>query len=155
VSDDTGIDDDGVGTSSTTSSTTSSPTTDDDDFDDDAGHPARRRGRRGRRDEDGRLDGESVTTPPARSWAGEARGAPGGGRPRPGREPNAAAPRHGPLQRLYRGETRFDFVGRRRVWFSLSTVIIVAGIISIILRGGLNLGIEFKGGTEWTVKAPT
>jgi preprotein translocase subunit SecF len=70
--------------------------------------------------------------------------------PRPGREPKA----HGPLQRLYRGETRFDFVGRRRLWFSLSSAIIVAGIISIILRGGLNLGIEFKGGTEWTVKAP-
>jgi preprotein translocase subunit SecF len=61
---------------------------------------------------------------------------------------------HGPLQRLYRGETRFDFVGRRRTWFTISTVVIVAGIISIILRGGLNLGIEFKGGTEWTVKAP-
>ena len=64
------------------------------------------------------------------------------------------AQQHGPLQRLYRGETHFDFVGRRRVWFSISTVIIVAGILSIILRGGLNLGIEFKGGTEWTVKAP-
>jgi preprotein translocase subunit SecF len=61
---------------------------------------------------------------------------------------------NGPLQRLYRGETRFDFVGRRKLWFTISTVIIVAGIISIILRGGLNLGIEFKGGTEWTVKAP-
>jgi len=73
--------------------------------------------------------------------------------PRPGREPREPKA-HGPLQRLYRGETRFDFVGRKRLWFSLSTVIIVAGIISIILRGGLNLGIEFKGGTEWTVKAP-
>jgi preprotein translocase subunit SecF len=61
---------------------------------------------------------------------------------------------HGPLGRLYRGETRFDFVGRRRIWFALSTLIIVAGIISIVLRGGLNLGIEFKGGTEWTVPAP-
>ncbi len=60
---------------------------------------------------------------------------------------------HGALVRLYRGETRFDFVGRRRAWFTLSTLIIVAGVISIILRGGLNLGIEFKGGTEWTVKA--
>jgi preprotein translocase subunit SecF len=61
---------------------------------------------------------------------------------------------HGPIARLYRGETRFDFVGRRRVWFAISTVIILLGVISIILRGGLNLGIEFKGGTEWTIAAP-
>ena len=33
-------------------------------------------------------------------------------------------------------------------------MIILLGIISIILRGGLNLGIEFKGGTEWQVAAP-
>ncbi len=61
---------------------------------------------------------------------------------------------HGPIARLYRGETRFDFVGKRRIWFSISTAIIVLGIISIVLRGGLNLGIEFKGGTEWTIAAP-
>ena len=61
---------------------------------------------------------------------------------------------HGPIARLYRGETRFDFVGRRRIWFSISSAIIVLGIISIVLRGGLNLGIEFKGGTEWTIAAP-
>jgi preprotein translocase subunit SecF len=61
---------------------------------------------------------------------------------------------HGPLSRLYRGETRFDFVGRRKIWFSISTAIIVLGIVSIVLRGGLNLGIDFKGGTEWTIAAP-
>ncbi len=61
---------------------------------------------------------------------------------------------HGPIARLYRGETRFDFVGRRRIWFAISTVIILLGVISIVLRGGLNLGIEFKGGTEWTIAAP-
>src|ERR1039457_1194287 len=66
------------------------------------------------------------------------------------RDPN----HHGPFARLYRGETTFDFVGRKRTWFTISTLIIVAGIISIILRGGLNLGIQFKGGTEWTVAAP-
>jgi preprotein translocase subunit SecF len=70
------------------------------------------------------------------------------------RERGSGAKAHGPLGRLYRGETRFDFVGRRRVWFLLSTVIILAGVASIVLRGGLNLGIEFKGGTEWTVPAP-
>ena len=61
---------------------------------------------------------------------------------------------HGPVARLYRGETRFDFVGRRRVWFGISTLIILAGIVSLIVHGGLNLGIEFKGGTEWTIAAP-
>jgi preprotein translocase subunit SecF len=61
---------------------------------------------------------------------------------------------HGPIARLYRGETKFDFVGRRKIWFSISALIIVLGIISVILRGGLNLGIEFKGGTEWTIPAP-
>ena len=48
----------------------------------------------------------------------------------------------------------FDFVGKRKIWFSISAAIIVLGIVSIVLRGGLNLGIEFKGGTEWTVAAP-
>jgi preprotein translocase subunit SecF len=61
---------------------------------------------------------------------------------------------HGPIARLYRGETRFDFVGKRRIWFAVSTIIIALGIVSIIVRGGLNLGIEFKGGTEWTIAAP-
>jgi preprotein translocase SecF subunit len=61
---------------------------------------------------------------------------------------------HGPVARLYRGETRFDFVGRRRIWFGISAAIIALGIVSIIVRGGLNLGIEFRGGTEWQIAAP-
>jgi preprotein translocase subunit SecF len=61
---------------------------------------------------------------------------------------------HGPVARLYRGETRFDFVGRRRIWFGISALIIAAGIVSLGVHGGLNLGIEFKGGTEWTIAAP-
>jgi preprotein translocase subunit SecF len=61
---------------------------------------------------------------------------------------------HGPVARLYRGETRFDFVGRRKYWFAISSLIIILGIISLVIHGGLNLGIEFKGGTEWTIAAP-
>ncbi len=69
--------------------------------------------------------------------------------PRPPRGPK----RPGPFRRLYRGETSFDFVGRRRWWITISSVIILAGILSLGIRG-LNLGITFKGGEAWTVKAP-
>jgi preprotein translocase subunit SecF len=52
------------------------------------------------------------------------------------------------IGRLYRGETTTDFVGRRKLWFTISVFIIVAGIVSLGVRG-LNLGIDFKGGTYW------
>ena len=61
--------------------------------------------------------------------------------------------RVGPLRRLYRGQTSFDFVGRKRVWFTISAIIIVAGILALGFRG-LNYGIEFKGGNSWQVLAP-
>ena len=56
------------------------------------------------------------------------------------------------LLRLYRGQTSFDFVGRRRWWFLLSSVIIVAGLVSFGFRG-FNFGIDFKGGVSWEVSA--
>jgi len=56
------------------------------------------------------------------------------------------------LLRLYRGQTKFDFVGRRRQWLLISGVIIVAGLASFGFRG-FNLGIDFKGGTSWQVSA--
>ncbi len=63
-------------------------------------------------------------------------------------------PRHvGPFRRLYRGETSFDFVGRRKIWLVISLIVILAGVVSLGVRG-LNLGITFKGGEAWTVKAP-
>ena len=55
--------------------------------------------------------------------------------------------------RLYHGETSYDFVGRRRWWFAFSGLVIAIGIVSLVAQG-LNLGIDFKGGTAWEVKAP-
>jgi SecD/SecF fusion protein len=46
---------------------------------------------------------------------------------------------------------QIDFIKRRYVWFALSGVIIVAGAVSLGVRG-LNLGIDFKGGTQVTFK---
>ncbi len=68
-------------------------------------------------------------------------------------EPEPAPPRRPyALVRLYRGETAFDFMGRRRWWYLISGVVIAAGLVSLSTRG-LNLGIDFRGGTAWEVPA--
>jgi SecD/SecF fusion protein len=44
---------------------------------------------------------------------------------------------------------QIDFMGRRKTWFAISGAIIIAGLISLGAQG-LNLGIDFKGGTQLT-----
>ncbi len=52
--------------------------------------------------------------------------------------------------RLYRGETSIDFIGRRRRWYSISALFILLSLGALTLQG-LHLGIEFKGGSSFTV----
>ena len=52
--------------------------------------------------------------------------------------------------RLYRGETSIDFIGRRRRWYAISGIFILLSIGALSLQG-LHLGIEFKGGSSFTV----
>jgi preprotein translocase subunit SecF len=52
--------------------------------------------------------------------------------------------------RLYRGETSIDFIGKRRRWFAVSGLLIAISAISLFTQG-LHLGIEFKGGSSFTV----
>ena len=42
---------------------------------------------------------------------------------------------------------RVDFLGKAKACIGLSALIILIGLISIVLHGGLNLGIDFSGGT--------
>ena len=53
--------------------------------------------------------------------------------------------------RLYHGETSFDIVGRRRLWFTISGVLVLVSLISLIVPG-LNFGIDFKGGAVFRVQ---
>ncbi|MDA8148193.1 MAG: protein translocase subunit SecF [Actinomycetota bacterium] len=66
---------------------------------------------------------------------------------------HVARPAHGPrsFSRLYAGNTSFSFIANRKWWFALSSVIILAGLVSLGTRG-LNLGINFKGGQSWSVQ---
>ena len=45
------------------------------------------------------------------------------------------------------GETHIRFVGFRNKAFLISLVVIVAGLVSLVIHGGPDLGIDFEGGT--------
>jgi len=49
--------------------------------------------------------------------------------------------------------SKVDFVGQWKLWFAISGVLLVAGIAAIAL-GNLNFGIDFEGGTKFTVASP-
>jgi preprotein translocase subunit SecF len=53
--------------------------------------------------------------------------------------------------RLYHGETTYDFVGRRRLWFTISGVLLLVSLLSLFVPG-LNFGIDFKGGAVFRVQ---
>ncbi len=55
--------------------------------------------------------------------------------------------------RLYRGEVSFDFVGRQRLWYTLSGIILVISIAALAI-GGLNFSIDFKGGDVYKFTSP-
>ncbi len=46
------------------------------------------------------------------------------------------------------GETNSDFIGRRRPAFVLSLAVILVGLASMALRGGIRMGVDFTGGVQ-------
>ena len=62
-------------------------------------------------------------------------------------EMSAEAPKHGFFVRLYTGTGAFEVIGRRKLWYSVSGLIVAIAIASILLRG-FTFGIDFEGGTK-------
>jgi len=54
--------------------------------------------------------------------------------------------------RLYRGDISFNFVGRQKLWYTISGFILLISLLGLIFRG-LNYSVEFKGGSLFTVPA--
>jgi len=53
---------------------------------------------------------------------------------------------------FFKKTPNIDFMGRRRIWFAISAVIVVASLLSVVFRG-LNWGVDFTGGTLLEVHA--
>jgi preprotein translocase subunit SecF len=55
--------------------------------------------------------------------------------------------------RLYRGEVSVNFVGRKKLWYTISGLILVISIAALAIRG-LDYSVDFKGGTLYQFTAP-
>jgi SecD/SecF fusion protein len=53
-------------------------------------------------------------------------------------------------ERLFK-DSNFDFVSRRRLYYIISSTIIIAGIVSIMIKG-FGLGVDFKGGRTYVAR---
>jgi preprotein translocase subunit SecF len=56
--------------------------------------------------------------------------------------------------KLYRGEVSINFVGRQRLWYAISGLILLISIVAVLVRG-LAFSVDFKGGAVFTFSAPS
>lgn len=52
---------------------------------------------------------------------------------------------------LYTGKRSYNFVAAKKIWFIIAAVAVALSILVPVAKGGFNLGIEFRGGSEFTV----
>jgi preprotein translocase subunit SecF len=62
------------------------------------------------------------------------------------------APRHSFFVRLYTGTGAFEVIGRRKLWYGISGLIVAAALAGILIRG-FTFGIDFEGGTKVSMPA--
>ena len=49
------------------------------------------------------------------------------------------------------GKTTIDFMGKRKLWYTISGTIVLIGFLSPVIKG-LHFGIDFLGGTELIIQ---
>jgi preprotein translocase subunit SecF len=54
---------------------------------------------------------------------------------------------------LYTGQKSINFIGRRWLWYAISGVVLLVAVLALTVKG-LNMGIEFTGGAQFTVTLP-
>lgn len=56
---------------------------------------------------------------------------------------------------LHSGEKSFGFVPKRKLWLGIVTLLVLLSLLVPVVKGGFNLGIDFRGGSEFTVSDVT
>lgn len=57
------------------------------------------------------------------------------------------------VSRFYRGEISADIVGRPKIWYSISGLLLAISILGLVVKG-FNFGVEFTGGSVFSFQAP-
>jgi preprotein translocase subunit SecF len=57
------------------------------------------------------------------------------------------------LKDLYHEDTYYEFLDRKWRWALISGVLVLISVFGFVLRDGLNLGLDFTGGTSWQLTA--
>ncbi|WP_165063994.1 protein translocase subunit SecF [Marisediminicola senii] len=52
---------------------------------------------------------------------------------------------------LYTGKKSVNFVGRRKLWYTIAIVSMIISIAIPVIGGGFNFGIEFRGGSQFQI----
>ncbi len=52
---------------------------------------------------------------------------------------------------LYTGKRSYPFTSKHRLWFAIAGALVILSILVPVVKGGFNLGIDFRGGSEFTV----
>lgn len=57
-----------------------------------------------------------------------------------------------PWNKGFMKNSNIDFVGNRKKYYTISALVIVAGIAAFVMKGGISTGIDFKGGHAYVIQ---